>query len=58
MKLYFNSAHGELAPELFDGDPPADQSALVAQLTAERDALQAKIDAARTAAQGVLDALA
>lgn len=39
-----------------DGQPPTDQSALVAQLTAdlatrttERDALQAKIDAAKAA---------
>jgi uncharacterized protein YlxW (UPF0749 family) len=43
---------------VIDGDPPVDQSALVASLqsqvatlTGERDALQAKIAAARAAAE-------
>lgn len=47
---------------VIDGDPPADQSALVAQLISERDAalaqrdaLQAKIDAAIVAAQADKD---
>jgi hypothetical protein len=71
MKVYFNSAAGETAPVVIDGEPPADQSALVTQLQADIAALQAKIDAALVAAQaekdadaasvagqGVLDALA
>lgn len=48
---------------VIDGDPPTDQSAIIAQLTAERDAaiaerdaLQAKINAAVTAAQADKDA--
>lgn len=49
--------------QVIAGNPPADQSAQVAQLTAdlatrtqERDALQTKIDAARIAAQADKDA--
>lgn len=34
---------------VIDGDPPVDQSAQVAALTAQVAALQAKIDAAKTA---------
>jgi hypothetical protein len=41
-----------------DGDPPVDQTAEVAALTADVTAKQQKIEAARVAAQGVLDALA
>ncbi len=45
MKLYFNSANGEVAPQIIDGDPPVDQSAQVAQLT------QALAEATATIAQ-------
>lgn len=41
---------------VIDGDPPVDQSAQIAALTAANAALQAKIDAARTAAQAAKDA--
>ncbi len=64
----FKSAN--VTVEVIDGNPPVDQSALVAQLQAENAALQSKIDAAKAAAeadkaadaanvagQGVLDAL-
>jgi hypothetical protein len=62
MKVYFNSAT-EAAPIVIDGDPPTDQSALVAQLqaqvaalTVERDARQAAIVAMKAAAQADKDA--
>jgi hypothetical protein len=62
MKVDFNSAT-EAAPIVIDGDPPADQSALVAQLqaqvavlTVERDARQAAIVAMKAAAQADKDA--
>lgn len=71
MKIYYNSANGETAPELIDGEPPVDQSALVAQLQAElaqfkafRDAVVADAnarkaaDASKTEGQDVLDAAA
>lgn len=70
MKLYYNSAT-EPAPVVIDGDPPVDQSALVAQLQAEnaqfrafRDAVVADAnarkaaDAAKVDGQDVLDAAA
>ena len=41
---------------VIDGDSPADQSALVAQLQADNATLTAKIDAARAAAQAAKDA--
>lgn len=44
-----------LTLNVIDGEPPADQSALVAQLQADNATLQAKIDAARTAAQAAKD---
>lgn len=50
---------------IVNGDPPVDQTALVAQLQAEvasltttNAALQAKIDAAKVPAQATVDALA
>lgn len=43
---------------VLDGDPPVDQSAQVAALTADVAAKQAKITAATAAAQAVLAALA
>lgn len=42
MKLYYNSAT-EAAPVVINGDPPADQSALVTQLTADLAAANAII---------------
>jgi hypothetical protein len=45
MKLYFDSSI-EAAPVLVDGNPPLDQSALVAQLQAENAALKQFRDAA------------
>ena len=45
-----------LTVNVVDGDPPTDQSAEIAALTAANAALQAKIDAARAAAQAAKDA--
>lgn len=45
-----------LTIDVIEGDPPADQSALIAQLQADNATLQGKIDAARTAAQAAKDA--
>lgn len=42
MKIFYNSAT-EAAPEVIDGDPPADQSALVAQLQQDLAAANATI---------------
>jgi hypothetical protein len=71
MKIYYNSAAGEVAPVVVDGDPPSDQSALIAQLQAEnaqfrafRDAVVADAnarkaaDAANVEGQSVIDAAA
>lgn len=43
--------------EVRPGQPPVDQSALVAQLQAENAALVAKINAAKVEAQQTVDAL-
>lgn len=45
-----------LTVQVIEGEPPADQSALIAQLQADNAALTAKIDAARAAAQAAKDA--
>jgi hypothetical protein len=69
MKLYYDSAT-EAAPVVIDGQPPVDQSAVVAQLQAElaqykafRDAVVADANARQAAAaksegQDVIDAAA
>lgn len=70
MQIFYNSAT-EPAPTLIDGNPPVDQSALVAQQAAEIATLNDRIarmvaaaeadkaaDAANAAGQGVLDAAA
>jgi hypothetical protein len=64
-RYYFDSSKGETAPEIIDGNPPVDQSALVAQLQAENAALvqqvaalNAKLAVGRTEAQQTVDALA
>jgi hypothetical protein len=70
MKLYYDSAT-EAAPVVIDGQPPVDQSAVVAQLQAElaqykafRDAVVADAnarqaaDAAKSEGQDVIDAAA
>jgi hypothetical protein len=64
-RYYFDSSKGETAPEIIDGNPPVDQSALVAQLQAENAALvqqvaalNAKLAVGRVEAQQVVDALA
>lgn len=44
-----------LTVQVLEGEPPADQSVLIAQLQADNATLQAKIDAARTAAQAAKD---
>ena len=44
-----------LTIDVIEGEPPADQSALIAQLQADNAALTAKIDAARAAAQAAKD---
>jgi hypothetical protein len=44
-----------LTVQVLEGDPPADQSVLIAQLQADNATLQAKIDAARVAAQAAKD---
>ena len=62
MQIFYNS-QTEPAPQIIDGQPPVDQSALVAQLqadlaaaNADKAGLQAKIDAAKAAAQADKDA--
>jgi hypothetical protein len=64
-RYYYDSSKGETAPEIVDGNPPVDQSALVAQLQAENAALvqqvaalNAKLAVGRTEAQQTVDALA
>jgi hypothetical protein len=64
-RYYYDSSKGETAPEIIDGNPPIDQSALVAQLQAENAALvqqvaalNAKLAVGRTEAQQTVDALA
>jgi hypothetical protein len=64
-RYYFDSSKGETAPEIIDGNPPVDQSALVAQLQAENASLlsqlatlNAKLAVGRVEAQQVVDALA
>lgn len=47
MKLYFNSAT-ESVPIVIDGDPPVDQSAVVAQLTADLAAANSTIGQFKT----------
>jgi uncharacterized protein YlxW (UPF0749 family) len=44
MKIYYNSAT-EAAPVIVNGDPPADQSALVASLQAQVATLTAQVTA-------------
>lgn len=44
-----------LTLNVIEGEPPADQSVLIAQLQADNATLQAKIDAARVAAQAAKD---
>jgi uncharacterized protein YlxW (UPF0749 family) len=71
-RYYFDSSKGETAPEIIDGNPPVDQSALIAQLQEQVAQLQAehasltqyaaqlgaKLSTAKIEAQQVLDALA
>lgn len=57
MKLYYDSST-ESAPEVINGSPPVDQSALVAQLQADLAAANAKLAAARAADAALTAALA
>jgi hypothetical protein len=45
----------EVTVTVIDGDPPVDQTSLVASLQAELAAANARIDAARAAAQAAKD---
>lgn len=50
MKLYYNSAT-ETAPEVIDGDPPADQSAELAAANTKIAAMQTVLDGVKARAE-------